>query len=316
MQKLLLLDGSYLVYRSILGMRPLLRKSDSMDVGAAISFTNTLLRYLREFKPTHAVCVFDKGRQSFRMNLAATYKEHREEQEFTDSDKNQVELMRELAAGFGFAVVREANYEADDMLASYCQAFKKLGQVIIVSADKDMMQLLCPTVKVVNLVKGELEYKTHETVKAKWGISPQHAADYQALTGDGIDNVSGVRGIGPKAASWLVNKYGNIYSVLDAAYSKSMPEKYSRLIIKDFGSALTCYKQTLLDCDVRLPIAIKDASIKRPDRGLSILAALESKATLQRACKDFRVSTNIIRPDPKWSSKNTKQVTNERTLFR
>ncbi len=209
-----LIDGMAYVFRSYYGVRPI-AAPDGTPVNAVFGLGMTLQKLLKDHKPEHVACCFDAGQRTFRSDLYPPYKQNRGEA--PEDLIPQFDLCRALAGHMGMATVMVPGFEADDIIATLTTRLLASGhEVVIVSGDKDLAQLLRPGVRQYDLSKEQ--WRTHDDVPAWMGVHAHQVVDLQALTGDQVDNVPGVRGVGPKAAVALLEVYGTleaIYADLD-----------------------------------------------------------------------------------------------------
>jgi DNA polymerase-1 len=202
---LYLIDGSGYIFRAYHALPPLTRKSDGLPVGAVQGFCNMLWKLLKETKagekPTHLAVIFDHSSKSFRNEIYPQYKAQRPE---PPADlRPQFGLIRQATRAFNVACVEQANYEADDLIATYARQAVEAGATCrIVSSDKDLMQLIRPGVALYDTMK-DREVGEPEVLE-KFGVTPDKVIDIQALAGDSVDNVPGVPGIGVKTAAQLI----------------------------------------------------------------------------------------------------------------
>ncbi|MFM8747622.1 MAG: DNA polymerase I [Aestuariivirga sp.] len=228
---LYLIDGSGYIFRAYHALPPLTRKSDGLPVGAVQGFCNMLWKLLKEtnagHKPTHLAVIFDHSSKSFRNDIYPDYKAHRPE---PPADlRPQFGLIRQATRAFNVACVEQANYEADDLIATYARQAVEVGATCrIVSSDKDLMQLIRPGVALYDTMKdrevGEAE------VLEKFGVPPAKVVDVQALAGDSVDNVPGVPGIGVKTAAQLIGEYGDLETLLAHAPEIKQQKRRENLI--------------------------------------------------------------------------------------
>ena len=229
-----LIDGSGYIFRAFHALPPLTRPSDGLPIGAVHGFCNMLWKLLRETKgekrPTHLAVIFDHGKTSFRNAISPAYKAHRPE---TPPElMPQFSLIRDAVRAFRVACVEQEGYEADDIIATYVrQAAEAGGEVVIVSSDKDLMQLVGPGVTMLDTMKnktiGEAE------VIEKFGVPPGKVVDVQALAGDATDNVPGVPGIGVKTAAELIREHGDLETLL--AHAPAIKQKMRRERLIEFA---------------------------------------------------------------------------------
>src|SRR6202789_1255910 len=197
-------------------------RSDRLPIGAVRLFATKILQFLRDgaagIKPTHLAIIFDKSENSFRRELYPAYKSHRPDP--PEDLVPQFPLMRATVRAFGLTPIEQDRYEADDLIATYArQATERGADVLIVSADKDLMQLIGPNVAMFDPASGDREERRigPEEVFAYFGGGPDKVIGIQALAGDSTDNVPGAPGIGVKTAAQLIAEYGDLETLLARA---------------------------------------------------------------------------------------------------
>src|SRR3984957_13427186 len=264
--RLYLVDGSAFIFRAFHALPPLTRKSDGLPVGAVQGFCNMLWKLLVDMKaapdaPTHLAVVFDHSESTFRNQLYADYKAHRPPP--PEDLVPQFPLMREATLAFGVPCLELGGYEADDIIAAYaCKVREPGGEVVIVSSDKDLMQLVGDRVTMLDTMKN-VRIGLPE-VFDKFGVTPDKVADVQALGGDSVDNVPGAPGIGIKAASALITEYGDLDSLLARAGEVKQDKRRQTLI--DFADQIRLSRELVrLDCDTPLPAPIDDLALEPPE---------------------------------------------------
>ncbi|MFN7662770.1 MAG: DNA polymerase I [Alphaproteobacteria bacterium] len=221
---LFLIDGSGFIFRAYHALPPLSR-SDGTPVGAVLGFTNMLVKILSDMNAHYVAVIFDAGRRTFRNDLYDQYKANRRE---TPEDLiPQFPLIREACTAFGVPIFETVGFEADDIIATYA-AQQKDRDVIIVSSDKDLMQLVSDRVKLYDPLKNKLIDK--EGVLEKFEVAPDQVVDVQALAGDSSDNIPGVPGIGIKTASALIQEFGTLESLLEKASTIKQQKRRESLI--------------------------------------------------------------------------------------
>src|SRR3954468_22056963 len=191
-----LVDGSGYIFRAYHALPPLNRKSDGLQLNAVLGFCNMLWKLLRDMKPeeapTHLAIVFDKSEKTFRTDFYPDYKAHRPD---APSDLiPQFPLIREAVKAFDIPCLEQAGFEADDLIATYARlACEAKATATIVSSDKDLMQLVCDTVRLYDTMKDKRIGAPE--VFEKFGVTPDKVIEVQSLIGDSSDNVPGVPGI-------------------------------------------------------------------------------------------------------------------------
>jgi len=209
-----LVDTMAYVFRSYYGMRSM-SSPDGTPINAVFGLGMTLQKLLHEHRPELVACCFDAGAKTFRNDLYPDYKANRGAP--PEDLIPQFDLCRELVERMGFAVAMTRGYEADDLIGTLTRRLRADGhEVVIVTGDKDLAQLLAPGVRIYDLAKNDWWHA--DRVPEKLGVRPEQVCDLLALTGDAIDNIPGVRGVGPKAATALLAEFedlGAIYDDLD-----------------------------------------------------------------------------------------------------
>ena len=249
---LVLIDGSGYIFRAFHALPPM-NRADGTPVNAVFGFTNMLARFLAGHVGSHLAVVFDAGSTTFRNRLYDQYKAQRPEP--PSELVPQFKLVRDAVAAFGVACVELEDWEADDLIAAYAKAAVDQGSTVtIVSSDKDLMQLVRPGVAMLDPIKqkpiGPAE------VMEKFGVGPDKVIDVQALMGDSVDNVPGVPGIGPKNAAELINQYGDLESVLEAAPGMKPSKRRDNLIA--YAEAARISKKLVRLCDeAPMPLPIE-----------------------------------------------------------
>jgi DNA polymerase-1 len=264
--RLYLVDGSGFIFRAFHALPPLTRKSDGLPVGAVSGFCNMLWKLLVDMRaqadaPTHLAVIFDHSERTFRNQLYADYKAHRPPP--PEDLVPQFPLVREATRAFGVPCLEQPGYEADDLIAAYaCKVRDAGGEVVIVSSDKDLMQLVDERVTMLDTMKN-LRIGIPE-VADKFGVSPDRVVDVQALCGDSVDNVPGAPGIGIKTASALINEYGDLDTLLARAGEVKQQKRRETLI--EYADQIRLSRQLVqLDCDTPLPEPVDALVVDDPD---------------------------------------------------
>jgi len=210
-----LIDGSLYICRAYFAPMPDIAGADGASVVAVHGFTRFLLDLLERTRPTHIAVAFDESlTTSFRNAIYPAYKAHREPA--PPELMRQFALCKEVVAALGVAVLADAKYEADDLIGSALMALRMDGfRGVIVSADKDFGQLIGDDDEQWDPQRNQ-RWDAHG-VKARLGVRPDQVADYLALTGDSVDNIPGVPGIGAKTAAILLHHFGTLDALLERA---------------------------------------------------------------------------------------------------
>ena len=207
--KLVVVDGANALYRAFFGV-PSLRSPSGVPTNAALGFVNMLLKVVREESPDGVVVVFDPPGGSFRNELYDAYKAGRDA--MPEDLRTQIPLVHSLVEAQCIPILEVPGFEADDVIASLVEAMPKSAQVLIVSTDKDLMQLVDERVTLLDGMK-ERRYDP-AAVEERFGVPPEKILDVRALVGDTSDNIPGVKGIGEKGAAKLIAEWGDLDALL------------------------------------------------------------------------------------------------------
>ncbi len=288
---LYLVDGSGYLFRAYHALPPLTRKSDGLPTGAVSGYCNMLWKLLEDMKggdaPTHLAVIFDAGEKTFRNDLYKAYKANRPPP--PEDLVPQFPLVRDATRAFGVSCVEMAGYEADDLIATYARVAREAGaKCTIISSDKDLMQLICEGVSLLDTMKnkriGDAE------VLEKFGVEPCKVIHVQALAGDSIDNVPGVPGIGIKTAAELINTYGDLETLLKRA-GEIKQQKRRENLIAHAEDARISFKLVTLDDRVPLKEKPDEFAVHEPDckELIAFLKAMEFGSITRRVAAHFHV---------------------------
>ncbi|MFZ3106439.1 MAG: DNA polymerase I [Candidatus Hydromicrobium sp.] len=207
--KVILIDGNNIAYRAFYALPDSISTSSGIITNAVLGFTNMLLKLIEEQHPDTIVCAFDSKIPTFRHKIFDRYKINRKKMPTELS--SQFPLIKEVLDAFNIIYLEKDGFEADDILAGIVNSIKdEFNQIIIVTGDKDLLQLVSGNIKVMAIKKGITDTVIFDRLKVeeKFGVKPENMKDLLALMGDSSDNIPGVPGIGPKTARLLVKKYG------------------------------------------------------------------------------------------------------------
>ena len=274
-QRLYLIDGSAYIFRAYHALPPLSRKSDDLPVGAVSGFCNMLYKLLSDIlakkAASHFAVIFDYSSKTFRNDLYSEYKANRSEP--PEDLVPQFSLVRDATRAFGVACIEQEGFEADDLIATYARTFERTGgESVIVSSDKDLMQLVTDKITMLDPMKNRIIGR--EEVIEKFGLGPENVVDIQALAGDSVDNIPGVPGIGVKTAAQLIEIFGNLETLLARADEIKQNKRRENLI--EFADQARLSKDLVqLKDDVSTNIDIEDM-ILRPIERQSLVDFLRS----------------------------------------
>jgi DNA polymerase-1 len=214
MPKLIVIDGNSIANRAFYAL-PLLSNSQGLHTNAVYGFTTMLLRLIEEQQPTHFLVAFDAGKVTFRHKDYTEYKGGRAKTPPELSE--QFPLIKELLAAFQIPQFELDGYEADDIIGTLTRLADEIQmEVLVVTGDKDMLQLASEHVKIALTRKGisEVELFGPEQIHEKYGLEPRQIIDLKGLMGDASDNIPGIPGVGEKTALKLLHEYGSVENVI------------------------------------------------------------------------------------------------------
>ncbi|MBI5911196.1 MAG: DNA polymerase I [Betaproteobacteria bacterium] len=278
MKTLLLVDGSSYLYRAFHAL-PDLRNARGEPTGAIYGVLNMLRRLAADYKPDYLACVFDAKGRTFRDEWYAEYKAHRPS--MPEDLARQIEPLHQAVAALGWPLVMIAGVEADDVIGTLARQATVAGMRCVVSTgDKDLAQLVNPSVTLINTMSNE---RLDEAgVEAKFGVPPRLMLDYLTLVGDSVDNVPGVEKVGPKTALKWLSQYGSLDGVIAHAQEIGgvVGENLRRALpwLPQAKKLLTVY------CDVPLPL--KPEELLPQPHGEAELAGLFQRFGFKSWLKD------------------------------
>lgn len=258
-QKVCLIDGSGYIFRAFYGL-PMMTSPSGVPVNAVFGYTNMFLRLTQNIKCDYCLVLFDAKRRNYRNEIFPDYKGTRAE--IPEELIPQFPIIREATNALNLNYLEMEGYEADDLIATYArQATEKGMEVVVVSADKDLMQLIRDGVEYYDPMKDK--FYGPEDVKEKFGVYPERVVDVQALAGDSIDNVPGVPGIGLKTAAQLINDFGSLEEVLNRA-SEIKQNKRRETLLANIDNARISLQLVTLKNDVPVEKDITAFSCRAP----------------------------------------------------
>lgn len=261
MERLILVDGSSMIFRAYYAIPGHLRTKSGLHTNAIYGFTNMFTKLLGGKTPDYGAVVFDPPGGSFRSQEYSEYKAQRPK--MADDLAEQLPWIDKVVEVHNFPQLRVKGFEADDVIGTLTrQAVAKGMEVHIISADKDFAQLISDKVRMVDTLR-DVSYDP-ELVRKKWGVKPEMFIDYLALIGDKVDNIPGVPGIGPKSAKTLLEKFGDVEGVL--ANLDSLKGKQKENLENHREDALLSKRLATIDQQVELPLTLDDLKYKEPSK--------------------------------------------------
>jgi len=293
-KRLVLIDGHAILYRAFHALPITLTTPDGKPVNAVYGFILMLLKVIQDLKPSHLIVCFDRPKPTFRKKLFKGYQAKRPKA--PDDLIAQIDLVHQVVKAMGIPIYEKDGYEADDVIGSLAFQAKsqklktkneklkttsknlKLEEIIIVTGDKDILQLVDENTKLYMPVKGLSSSKLYgeREVKEKFGIESKQMVDYKALIGDPSDNYAGVKGVGPKTAADLLTKFGSLEGIYEEIRKSEKPacqqagqkirKKLVEGLLKDAGQAKLAKKLAQIVTDVPIKLDFKKARLGRLDK--------------------------------------------------
>lgn len=281
MKRLVLVDGHSLLHRAFHAL-PSLTTPEGKPIGAVYGLARMLLKVFGDLEPTFVGVALDAKGPTFRHEEFEAYKEHRPEM---DKDlEAQIENAHHLLETLGVPLYIAESYEGEDLIASLIeQVGKKVDEVVIVSGDRDLFQLVGGKVRIFvpekGLVKGKL-YGAKE-VAEKMGIKPEQVVDFKALRGDPSDNIPGVRGIGEKTAKKLLQKYGSLKEIY--RHLEELPERVRKLLEEGENQAQLSQRiaKIVADAPIKLELKEWDEGVIKEKQAQNLFRELGFKSLLR-----------------------------------
>jgi len=253
--KLIIIDGYGFVFRAFHSLPPLTR-GDGAPIGAVYGFTNMLFKFIDQHSADYIVIALDAGKKTFRSDIYPEYKAHRPPAPV--ELVSQFPIIREAITAFGIKTLEKEGLEADDLIASYAHYGLSKGlDVVVVSGDKDLMQIIKPGISLYDPMRNKVIGA--QEVKDKFEVEPNQVLDYLSLLGDSSDNIPGVSGIGAKTASLLLNEYGSLSNIYDNI-EKVSPARRQQLLRDGHDSALLSQQLVALKYDIEPEHSLEELS--------------------------------------------------------
>lgn len=280
MKSTILIDGHNIAFRSFYGIGKL-KRSDGFPTNAIHGWYKTLYKIIDQEKPNQCIVVFDAGDDRARLAIEPEYKKNRTE--MPEDLQLQMPWIQKLSSAMGINVVEKKGVEADDILAHYASKYAKSGPVLILSADKDFVQIISASIHQLvppPTANPRLGWRRLDinAVTEKYGIKPSQMVDYLSLIGDSVDNIPGIPGIGPKTATRWLQQFPSIDDILKnitmiepIRFRKIIPNWTNRL---QKNKKLISFKSELEEPDLA-PIPANEEAIR------DILLTMEMNQTLK-----------------------------------
>lgn len=320
MRRLVIVDGNAILHRAFHAIPPL-TSPDGTLTNAAYGFTSMLIRLTTDLQPTHLVVAFDRPKPTFRKKLFADYQIKRPKMD--EGLVNQIPLVHDLLEAFNIPVFEQDGFEADDVIGTIVTDATKhtkktkdtaMDQVIIVTGDKDLLQLINDRVYAYMPTKGLSEAKLYgpKETEARLGVRPDQIPDFKALSGDQSDNYPGVPGIGPKTAQQLLTEFGTVdklYQALEADKPTDIPEGTKIKLVTHKNLAMISKTLATIKTDVPMTIHLPPVNKEQfeTEKAISLLQHLGFQSLVKRLQKQTATEKTDVHESPRVSEKKQKQ---------
>jgi|MDSW01.1.fsa_nt_gb DNA polymerase-1 len=281
--KLFLIDGSAYIFRAYYGIRPL-STSTGVPTNAVVGFARMIARLIKEQAPEHIAIIFDTKEPNFRHELFSEYKANRDAP--PEDLIPQFALIRQLVEAMDILDLSMPGYEADDIIGTLARkAASENMEAVIVSSDKDLMQLVNDSVTMYDPMRDRVFDR--DAVIEKFGVPPEYVADALALAGDTSDNIPGVPKVGIKTAAKLINQFGDVEAVIAGVLELPKPKAAERSVAENQESARLSKQLTLLDKDAPVGWDVESYSFRPPNKEklTEFFDLIEARALL----RDFKL---------------------------
>ncbi|MFZ4855154.1 MAG: DNA polymerase I [Desulfuromonadaceae bacterium] len=259
-ETLYLIDGSSYIYRAYFAIRHLSSPSGH-PTNAIYGFIQMLLKLLKDHNPKHVAVVFDAGRTTFRTEMYPEYKANRAA--MPDDLRQQMGPIREVVRAFNIPALELQGYEADDIIGALAGRFSAQGgNVVVVTGDKDLMQIVTDRVTLLDTMKGK-ESGIADVIE-RFGVGPELVIDILGLAGDSSDNIPGVPGIGEKTATKLILEFGSLDRLLE--HADEVKGKNGERLREFRDQALLSRRLATIECNVPLDVDIETLTAREPDQ--------------------------------------------------
>jgi len=258
-QRLFLLDSSSYLFRAYFAIGHL-SNSKGIPTNAVYGFTQMLLKLIEEQKPTHFVAVWDRPEPTFRKQQFEAYKAQRKE--IPPDLPEQIDWIKKILRALKIPVLEKAGYEADDLIGTIAKKMKEKGlDVVIVTGDKDLMQLVTDHIILLDTMKEK--WTDAKAVVERFGVGPEKVIEVLGLAGDSSDNIPGVPGIGEKTATALIQQFGSMQGVYE--HLEEIKGKRREILEQNKALAFLSRQLVTIDTEVPLEYSFEDFTLDAPD---------------------------------------------------
>lgn len=314
MSRLVLIDGNAILHRAYHALPLSLTNRKGEPTNAVYGFVSMLLRVIEDLQPSHIAVTFDRPKPTFRKEIFKDYQAQRPEME--EALASQIGKVHTVAQAMQISIYEMDGYEADDVigtLARQAQATKYIAEVVVVTGDRDLLQLVKKNVKLYMPVKGLTEAKLYgiKETKERMGVNPQQIPDFKALAGDASDNYPGVAGIGPKTAISLLSQFGSVANIYKNIKKIKNPALSSKLVHDKKNAFLSHELATIV---TTVPVKL-DTEKTKLTKDLLTQEVIEEFGNLGFKTLLKRLSKMTQRTKPAAISKEASSDTSQMELF-
>jgi DNA polymerase-1 len=261
-ERLILVDGSSLIYRAYYAIPANFSTSQGLPTNAIYGFATMFRKVLSGRTPSKGAVVFDAPGKTFRAEKYPEYKAHRPRMD--QELRVQLPWIDKVVEAHKFPLLRVPGYEADDIIATLSSQATAAGmEVHIISGDKDFAQLISESVRMVDTLR-DIVYNP-ELVRKKWGVPPEQFVDWQAMVGDKVDNIPGVPGVGAKGAAGLLERFSDLDTIL--ASTDQLKGRQQKNLVEFADQARLSRELATLDREAKLPLGLADLDLVAPEQG-------------------------------------------------
>ncbi len=258
MEKLLLVDGSNLLFQMFYGMPARILNAQGKAIQGTLGFVGALLKIIRRVQPTAVAVLFDGECHNDRTDLDENYKANREDFSQMDEEDTPFFQLPDVYRALDYLGIchkETTDCEVDDWMAGYCKRYGESTQIVIASQDSDFFQLISENVTVLRYRGDHSVLCDVAYIREKLGIEPGQYADFKSLTGDTADNIKGADKVGPKTAAWLLQEFGCLETILARVGEISKPSIRAS-VTQNAERLRTNYKLIRLTGNVEIPFVL------------------------------------------------------------
>ena len=286
MNKLLILDGNSVLHRAYYALPDWRNRSGEATAGV-YGFLSMMLKAIEDLQPTHLIVVFDHPSPTFRHTMYVGYQTNREKQRQVSEDIwGQGDKLKQVCQLLSLPVFQLSGFEADDLIGTIATKAKKFNQVIIITGDRDMMQLVNLRVSLYMPLKGitDAQVVDRDRVRERLGVWPEQVIDYKALVGDSSDNYPGGASIGPKTASKLIEEYGSFENIVSQAtnHKSQISNNLKIKIVNGYEGGELSKRLATIKTDVPLTFSSTQCLVPSVQKITGVLRELGYKSLIKR----------------------------------